>query len=88
VPVHKYRAVYNLRFESFHGMEEVIGSIPSRRRAGLALAPASHVYEARGAEKARIWKGSNLSGPRKIKVQFETHPIYSLTFCDALFEKT
>ena len=30
MPVHKYRAVYNLRFESFHGMEEVIGSIPIR----------------------------------------------------------
>jgi hypothetical protein len=30
VPVHKYCAVYNLRFESFHGMEEVIGSIPIR----------------------------------------------------------
>jgi len=30
VPVHKYCAVYILRFDSFHGMEEVIGSIPIR----------------------------------------------------------
>jgi len=30
VPVHKYCAVYILRNESFHGMEEVIGSIPIR----------------------------------------------------------
>jgi hypothetical protein len=30
MPVHKYRAVYILRFETFHGMEEVIGSIPIR----------------------------------------------------------
>jgi hypothetical protein len=30
VPVHKCCAVYILRFELFHGMEEVIGSIPIR----------------------------------------------------------
>jgi hypothetical protein len=30
VPTRKYRAVYNLPFDSFHGMEEVIGSIPIR----------------------------------------------------------
>ena len=30
VPVHKYCAVYISRLESFHGMEEVIGSIPIR----------------------------------------------------------
>ena len=30
VPVPKYCAVYSLRFELFHGMEEVIGSIPIR----------------------------------------------------------
>jgi hypothetical protein len=30
VPVRKYCAVYNLRFDPFHGMEEVIGSIPIR----------------------------------------------------------
>jgi hypothetical protein len=30
VPVHKYCAVYNLRFPAHHGMEEVIGSIPIR----------------------------------------------------------
>jgi hypothetical protein len=30
VPVRKYCAVYNLRFDLFHGMEEVIGSIPIR----------------------------------------------------------
>ncbi len=31
LPTHKYCAVYNLAFEAFHGMEEVIGSIPTRR---------------------------------------------------------
>lgn len=30
MPVRKYCAVYILRFDSFHGMEEVIGSIPIR----------------------------------------------------------
>jgi hypothetical protein len=30
MPVHKYCAVYILRYESFHGMEEVVGSIPTR----------------------------------------------------------
>jgi hypothetical protein len=30
MPVHKYCAVYNLRFEPLHGMEEVVGSIPIR----------------------------------------------------------
>ena len=30
VPAHKSCAVYNLAFEAFHGMEEVIGSIPIR----------------------------------------------------------
>ena len=30
VPTHKSCAVYNLAFEAFHGMEEVIGSIPIR----------------------------------------------------------
>jgi len=29
MPVPKHCAVYNLRFELFHGMEEVIGSIPT-----------------------------------------------------------
>jgi hypothetical protein len=29
-PTHKCCAVYNLRFDSFHGTEEVIGSIPIR----------------------------------------------------------
>jgi hypothetical protein len=30
VPAHKCCAVYNLPFDAFHGMEEVIGSIPIR----------------------------------------------------------
>ena len=30
VPAHKSCAVYNLAFEAFHGMEEVVGSIPTR----------------------------------------------------------
>jgi hypothetical protein len=30
VPAHKSYAVYNLAFEAFHGMEEVVGSIPTR----------------------------------------------------------
>jgi hypothetical protein len=30
VPTRKSCAVYNLAFEAFHGMEEVIGSIPIR----------------------------------------------------------
>jgi hypothetical protein len=30
VPVPKYCTIYNLGFERFHGMEEVIGSIPIR----------------------------------------------------------
>ena len=30
VPAHKSCAVYNLAFEAFHGIEEVIGSIPIR----------------------------------------------------------
>jgi hypothetical protein len=30
VPTHKSCAVYNLAFEAFHGMEEIIGSIPIR----------------------------------------------------------
>ncbi len=30
LPTRKCCAVYNLRFDSFHGMEEVIGSIPIR----------------------------------------------------------
>jgi len=30
MPTHKYCAVYNLRFDLFHGMEEVVGSIPTR----------------------------------------------------------
>jgi hypothetical protein len=30
LPTRKCCAVYNLRFASFHGMEEVIGSIPIR----------------------------------------------------------
>jgi hypothetical protein len=30
MPAHKYCAVYNLRLLTFHGMEEVIGSIPIR----------------------------------------------------------
>ena len=34
--VHKCCAVYNLRFDSLHGMEKVVDSIPNRRRAGLA----------------------------------------------------
>jgi hypothetical protein len=29
-PTRKCCAVYNLWFESFHGMEEVVGSIPTR----------------------------------------------------------
>jgi len=30
MPVCKYCAVYNLRFPAHHGMEEVVGSIPTR----------------------------------------------------------
>ncbi|HEV2322651.1 MAG TPA: hypothetical protein VGS10_01750, partial [Terracidiphilus sp.] len=30
LPACKYCAVYNLRFNSLHGMEEVVGSIPVR----------------------------------------------------------
>jgi len=30
VPVCKCCAVYNLRFHALHGMEEVVGSIPTR----------------------------------------------------------
>jgi|GEM_PF-1620041 len=30
MPVRKYCAVYNLEFEALHGMEEVVGSIPTR----------------------------------------------------------
>jgi hypothetical protein len=30
MPIRKCCAVYNLRFDAFHGMEEVIGSIPIR----------------------------------------------------------
>jgi hypothetical protein len=30
VPTYKYRAVYNLRLDLFHGMEEVVGSIRTR----------------------------------------------------------
>jgi hypothetical protein len=30
VPAHKYCAVYKVAVEAFHGMEEVIGSIPIR----------------------------------------------------------
>ncbi len=30
MPVTKYCAVYNLRFNPLHGMEEVVGSIPTR----------------------------------------------------------
>jgi hypothetical protein len=30
VPIRKYCAVYYLRFEVFYGMEEVVGSIPTR----------------------------------------------------------
>jgi hypothetical protein len=30
VPVRKYPAVYNLPFRKQHGMEEVVGSIPTR----------------------------------------------------------
>jgi hypothetical protein len=49
VPTHKSCAVYNLAFEAFHGMEEVIGSIPIRstiplffsRQFGPLFAPPS-----------------------------------------------
>ena len=30
MPVRKYCAVYNLGLEGFHGMEEVVGSNPTR----------------------------------------------------------
>ena len=30
VPVRKYCAVYYLAHDSYHGMEEVVGSIPTR----------------------------------------------------------
>jgi hypothetical protein len=35
VPTHKSFFVYNLPFEAFHGMEEVIGSIPIKSLARL-----------------------------------------------------
>jgi hypothetical protein len=35
LPTRKYCAVYNLRFELFHGMEEVVGSIPTRSTKSL-----------------------------------------------------
>ena len=49
MPVVKYCAVYNLRFEIFHGMEEVVGSIPTRSTNNIKhLAPPSatlsHLY--------------------------------------------
>ncbi len=34
-PTGKYCAVYNLRFDLFHGMEEVVGSIPTRSTKSL-----------------------------------------------------
>jgi hypothetical protein len=42
VPAHKYCAVYNLAQNSYHGMEEVIGSIPIRSTK-LSL-PKSSTY--------------------------------------------
>jgi hypothetical protein len=38
VPVCKHCAVNNLRFEFFHGMEEVVGSIPTRSTKPINLA--------------------------------------------------
>jgi hypothetical protein len=43
MPVVKYCAVYNLRFELFHGMEEVVGSIPTRSTKISSL--ESETYE-------------------------------------------
>jgi hypothetical protein len=40
VPTHKSSAVYNLAFEAFHGMEEVIGSIPIRSTNSSFFAPS------------------------------------------------
>jgi hypothetical protein len=47
VPVRKYCAVYYLAHDSYHGMEEVIGSIPtrscrSRSTSDIPCAPLSH----------------------------------------------
>ena len=44
VPAHKCCAVYNLAFEAFHGMEEVIGSIPIRSTNKLIIISESTTY--------------------------------------------
>ena len=49
VPTHKYCAVYYLRFELFHGMEEVIGSIPIRSTKTSSL--ESETYRADPSDK-------------------------------------
>ncbi len=46
VPTHKSCAVYNLAFEAFHGMEEVVGSIPTRSTNPLhnLARPSRHAH--------------------------------------------
>jgi hypothetical protein len=41
LPTHKYLSVNNLAFDSYHGMEEVIGSIPIRSTKQLKHLEAS-----------------------------------------------
>ena len=45
LPVRKYCAVYNLHFDPLHGMEEAVGSIPTRSAKSLNVADAPPVNQ-------------------------------------------
>jgi hypothetical protein len=65
--VRKYRAVYNLAKDSFHGMEEVIGSIPIRSTNYFQTFSATSL-----PRLCRIFLASSKTAPR---TDFPTAPI-------------
>ena len=59
VPTHKSCSVYNLAFEAFHGMEEVVGSIPTRSTKSFQAFSATSV-----PRLCRIFVANSKTTPR------------------------
>jgi len=53
VPVRKYCAVYYLAHDSYHGMEEVIGSIPIRSTKSFTM-PSVYILESQTSKRFYI----------------------------------
>jgi hypothetical protein len=74
IPVPKYCAVYTLRFELFHGMEEVIGSIPIRSTNKSTTCKGNNILDKFHRLNSEAVHTAGTRGARTVRVQVLTPP--------------